>query len=169
MFITADDVARPIPAIAQNAGGGLRFLPVAQHELRAAHDQLARFAGGDFAVVRVEHATVGLDQRLPNRFGSVQRGMDVADVSDRRGFCHAVALVDGNAGEFRETAGEFGSERGGPGFYPSDFVVLWKQSRFSGLVQRIEPRLGVLRTADLVQHVDHWPRRAAMQGPFQRA
>src|SRR5437773_3178529 len=44
LFVTTHDVARPIPAIAQHCGCGLRIVPISRHELRAPHDQLTGFA-----------------------------------------------------------------------------------------------------------------------------
>ena len=65
--VASDDVARPVPAVAQHGGGGLRLLPVSQHELRAAHDQFAGFGRA----------------RLRCRFGVEQRGIRFAPAAGR--------------------------------------------------------------------------------------
>ena len=43
--VARDNVARPIPSIAQHGRGRLRLFPISQHELRPAHHQLSRLAG----------------------------------------------------------------------------------------------------------------------------
>ena len=57
--IGADDIAGVIPAIAKNRGCGLRFFPISQHNLRAAHNKFAGFAGCDVVVIGVEDAAPG--------------------------------------------------------------------------------------------------------------
>ena len=49
--VGADDIARVVPAIAQNSGGGLRLFPVSQHYLWTAHDEFTRLAGRHIFVV----------------------------------------------------------------------------------------------------------------------
>ena len=78
------DVAGEVPAVAKNGGGGLRVVPVSEHNLRAAHDEFAWFAGSDFVPVQIQNAAFGEGQRLSDGGGSVHfRGSDAADVGDR--------------------------------------------------------------------------------------
>ena len=121
--IRAHDVAGAVPAIAKNGGGGLRLLPVSEHDLRAAHDEFAGFARGDIVPVQIEDAAFGEGQRLSDGGGAVHfRGSDVADVSDRRSFGHAVSLSDADAGEVGRRRASSGASGAAP-LDPADFVV----------------------------------------------
>src|SRR2546425_1085035 len=73
-FVATDDVPRPIPALAQCLRTRFRFFPIAQHELRPAHDQFPRFAASRFVSRFIHHTTFSLDQRLTNRFGTIEFG-----------------------------------------------------------------------------------------------
>src|SRR5229473_3361519 len=112
--VAAHDVAGEVPAIAKNGGGGFWLLPVSEHDLRAAHYELAGLAGSDLVSTHVHDAAVGEGQRLSDGSGAVHfRWSGVADVSDGRGFGHAVSLDDADAGETGQATGKFGSKRSG--------------------------------------------------------
>ncbi len=136
-----------IPSVAQNCGGGLRFLPVAEHELRAAHDEFAGLTGRRFRqVVRSvggidlrlrEDAAVGRGDRVADGVGTIELGFKKADMGDGRGLGHAVSLTDQDVGECREAAGKIGSERRGSGFDPVNLVVAGKLPGLGRLAERI--------------------------------
>src|SRR5579862_7037380 len=145
--VARDDVARPEPSIAKNCRRGLRFFPVAEHELWSAHDEFAGMAGwrfgqivgsvGGIDVGLREHAAIGLRERVSDGIGAIERGFKEADVGDRRGFGHAVSLAHRDAGEGGETARQFGRERRGARFYPLHFVFAGELAGFGSLAQCI--------------------------------
>ncbi len=137
--IGAHDVAGEIPAITKSSGGGLRLLPISEHDLRAAHDKFAGLALSDLFSVGVHDAAVGEGQRLSDGGGTVHLWWTgVSDVGDRRSLGHAVSLDDANAGETGQAPGKFGSERRGTGLDPANFVILWEDASFGGLAKRID-------------------------------
>src|SRR5437868_8922224 len=66
-----DDVTGEEPAIAENAGGLFRALPVAVHEIRPAQTQLPRLAGGHLARsgLDVDDLAVDVGERQADRPG----------------------------------------------------------------------------------------------------
>ena len=115
------------------------ILPVSEHDLRPAHDEFARLVGLDLISVKINDATIRENQWLSNGSGAVHfRWGDVADVSDGRGFGHAVALNDANAGEIGHATGEFGSEGRGTALDPVNLVILGEEAGFGGLAKRID-------------------------------
>ena len=140
VLVARDHVSRPVPAVAQHRGAGLRFVPVSQHELRSAHDELSRSAGGNVISKIIDHTAFGLAERLADRLGLVELGREISDVRDRRRFGHAVSLTDKDAGERGEAARQFGRQRRGSGLDPAQAMSGGKLSGFRGLGQRIERR-----------------------------
>src|SRR5580765_7032727 len=60
--IPRHDVSGPVPPVAEYRRGGGRLVPVAEHELRAAHDQFSRQSG--WSLRHVAGRIRGIDLRL---------------------------------------------------------------------------------------------------------
>ena len=96
--VDAADIAGVEPAVAQHRGGGLRIAPVAQHQERATHHDLA--VAGDLEF--------DLGQRLAH--GVHLGAAGAVDADQRCGFGLAVALIDRKAQSGEEQA-DLGIER----------------------------------------------------------
>ena len=111
-----------------------------EHDLRAAHDEFAGFAGRNLVPVArstMRHSVSA--SGCPMEAGRfISGGAHVADVGHRRSFGHAVSLIDADAGEAGEAAGKFGSEWRGAGLDPANFVIFGEDAGFGGLAQRID-------------------------------
>src|SRR5208337_988070 len=137
--IGAHDVAREVPAIAQNGSRGLRFLPVSEHDLRAAHRQFALFAGRNLIPCKIDDLAFRERERLADRGGTIHfRRSEVANMRDRGCLGHSVSLIDQDAGKVSQAAREFGSEWRGSGFDPANFVALRKNTGFDRLAKRVD-------------------------------
>ncbi len=118
----------------------MRFFPVSQHELWAAHDQLARLAGGKLVAEFVHDTAFSLDEGLADGVWAVEFGVEISDVGDWRSFGHAVSLADEDAGEGGKAASELRSERRGAGFDPTYTMFFGKLTGFSGLAHSQQGR-----------------------------
>src|ERR1035437_6013252 len=125
-LILPGDVAAPIPAIAKNRIGSGLGLPIALHELRAAHDQLAGLAGFHFVAVIIEDAAIRERRRIADRSRTIKLWLEETQVRDRGSLGHPIALANANAGLLREAIREVGCQRRGAGLHPAEFVVARK-------------------------------------------
>ncbi len=64
LVVQVAEVARPVPALVQGLGGGLRVLPVAGHHARTAHQHLADLARRDALVVGTDDGHLDAGDRL---------------------------------------------------------------------------------------------------------
>ena len=131
--VTGDDIARPIPAIAKYSGSCVWRLPVAQHELRAAHNQFARFAWSYRVACQIKYPALGLRDGHPYGFRFVALRIEITDMSHGRSLGHSVSLGDRHSSERSEAASQFGRQRRGPGFQPLQAMGLGEQSGFCRL------------------------------------
>ena len=88
-------------------GGLVRPLPVAGHDLRAAHGDLAGRAGGHGAALVVDQQHVGAGQGQAD-VAAVGAGVHGAAGHGRAGLGQAVALADGTAGLLQPQQGRAG-------------------------------------------------------------
>src|SRR3954470_20897962 len=119
--VARDDVARPVPAIAKNSSRGGGLVPVAEHELRPAHDKFTRLSGRSFR--EVVGSIGGIDVRLrqdaairlcdwqSDRIGMIESGIKGSEMGDGRSLGHPVSLADENIRQRGDAAGKIGSER----------------------------------------------------------
>ena len=131
--IPSDDVAGPIPAVAQDRGRRIRFIPITEHELRATHDEFTgksrRRLGEVFRsfiwinITMRKDSTISESERMADRIGSIKLRVKEPAMRNGRRFGHPVALANQNSGESSEPARKLGRERSRPRFHPVNAMV----------------------------------------------
>src|SRR5438128_12393203 len=66
--VARDNISRPVPAIAQCTGRGFGRLPIPEHELRTAHNQLAGFPDGGGVAVLIDDLALSPSQPVADGF-----------------------------------------------------------------------------------------------------
>ena len=95
VVVEAADVARPVPPVAQGGRGLLGLVPVAGHDVRALHRDLAGLAVGQRIAVGVADDDLDAHDRLAGRLlrSRAEQSLLVAEAGDqRRGLGGAVEV-----------------------------------------------------------------------------
>src|SRR5207248_880747 len=132
-LIAASHVARPVPTVAQGARSRLGRLPVAEHELRPTHHQLANTRR--FLAVRIHQPAFSQRNRHPDRIRTIQLGLDRSHMGDWGCLGHAVTLAYKNAGEFSEAIRQACGQGRSARLDCADTMVARKASLLGGVAE----------------------------------